>query len=95
MQINSSATSRDFAEALVVNPYYAVRVASALAASHVPVVTEQQWIDANRKLLAKVGDERYLRLLLDALKGEDVATVHEKELADIFSMGDSARYGDA
>ncbi|MEQ3551781.1 hypothetical protein WIS52_15005 [Pseudonocardia nematodicida] len=95
MQINSSATSRAFAEALVVNPYYAINIAPKLAEPHLATVTEQQWIEANRKLLAQIGDERYLRLLLDALKGEDVAAMHEKELAEIIAMEDSDRYRDA
>lgn len=86
MNISSSASSRDFAEALVVNPYYAVNLAPGLFGDHEPSVTEEQWIEANRKLLAAVGDERYLRLLLDALKGVDPVTQHEAELADIIEM---------
>ncbi len=68
------------------NPYYAVNFAPGLFGDHEPSVTEEQWIEANRKLLAAVGDERYLRLLLDALKGVDPVTQHEAELADIIEI---------
>lgn len=91
ISIDSSVTSREVAEALVVNPYYVVNLAPGLFKPHETVVTEQQWIEANRKLLAAVGDERYLRLLLDVLKGADPVTVHERVLADLFT---SHEYGD-
>ena len=92
MNINSSATSRDFAEALVINPYYAVQFHPGLFGKH-KTISEDGWIEANRKLLAELGDERYLRLLLDTLKGVDPVTVHEKELADLFEMDEQRRLG--
>jgi len=81
-QISDSPAA--IAEALVVNPYYAVTFNPGLFGEHEPSVTEEQWIAANRKLLKKVGDERYLRLLLDVLKGVDPVTTQQAELAELF-----------
>lgn len=89
MTIDFSAASRDFTEALVANPYYAIDFDPGLFGAHRASVTEEQWIAANRKLLAAVGDERYLRLLLDVLKGVDPVTTHEPELAEIIRMLDA------
>jgi hypothetical protein len=85
-----SKTSADEAtaisHALVANPYYAISFHPGLSGKHELPVTESQWIEANRKLLAKLGDEAYLRLLLDVLKDVDPATQHETELADMIEM---------
>lgn len=94
MSIDSSTSSREIAEALVANPYYAANLALGLFKPHETVVSEEQWIEANRKLLAAVGDERYLRLLLDILKGADPVTLHEQELARLFALDEAGR-GDA
>lgn len=72
--------------ALVANPYYAINFRPGLSGEREPSVTEAQWIEANRKLLATLGDEAYLHLLLDVLKGVDPATQHEIELADMIEM---------
>lgn len=69
------------AHALVVNPYYAVVIGEGLVGDHKPSVTEEQWIEANRKLLRAIGDERYLRLLLDVLKGVDPVSRQETDYA--------------
>lgn len=82
----SEADARAVSRALVINPYSAVSFDDALFGEHRPPVTEAQWIAANRKLLAKLGDEAYLRLLLDVLKGADPVTLHRAELADIVEM---------
>jgi hypothetical protein len=86
MDTTPAQQSAALARALVINPYYAVSFHPGLFGEHKPPVTEAQWIEANRKLLADLGDERYLRLLLDVLKGSDPATVHETELADLVEM---------
>lgn len=78
--------AQGISRALVINPYFAVSLDYGLFGAHEPSVSEEQWIDANRKLLTKLGDERYLRLLLDVLKGADPATTHQVELADMVEM---------
>lgn len=82
----SEADARAISRALVINPYGAVSFDASFFGEHQPVVTEDQWVAANRKLLAKIGDEAYLRLLLDVLKGADAASRHRTELADIVEM---------
>lgn len=86
MSITPEEQAMAVSRSLVVNPYYAVNFHPGLSGEHRLPVSEEQWIEANRRLLAKLGDEGYLRLLLDVLKGADPATVHETELADLFSM---------
>jgi hypothetical protein len=34
-----------------------------------PTISEGQWISANARLIAELGPEKYLRALLDVLKG--------------------------
>lgn len=86
MSNTAQTEAESVSRALVANPAAAITVQAELAQPHEPVVTEGQWIAANRKLLAKLGDEAYLRLLLDVLKGVDSATIHKAELADIVEM---------
>lgn len=45
---------------VLVNPYHCL--------SRPPTISEGQWIEANAKLIAEMGPEIYLRLLLDTLK---------------------------
>lgn len=79
---DKSAESSAIARALVVNPYAAINVDDALAKKHDPIVSEEAWISANRKLLRKLGPDAYLRLLLDVLKGVDPATVYDPSLME-------------
>jgi hypothetical protein len=78
-----SRSPESIAHALVVNPYYAVVIDEGLLGDHEPSVTEEQWIEANRKLLRAIGDERYLRLLLDVLKGADPVSQQETDYATL------------
>jgi hypothetical protein len=45
---------------VLANPYHCL--------SRPPTISEGQWIEANAKLIAEMGPEIYLRLLLDTLK---------------------------
>jgi len=66
-------TSRDWTPAdvtgIVANPIYAINIAPVLAEPHPLLISEEQWVTANAKLIADLGPEEYLRNLLSILKG--------------------------
>jgi len=93
-----SRSPEAIAQALVVNPYYVnpyyvVTIDEGLVGDHKPSVTEEQWIEANRKLLRAIGDERYLRLLLDVLKGVDPVSRQETDYAALVNHNLDASSG--
>jgi hypothetical protein len=51
------------------NPFYAIEIDPILAEPHEPLVSEDQWIAANIKMIEDLGAEPYLRNLLSILKG--------------------------
>ena len=54
---------------IVGNPFYAINIAPVLAEPHPPLISEQEWITANIKLIENLGPEAYLHNLLSILKG--------------------------
>ena len=54
---------------IVGNPFYAINIAPVLAQPHPPLISEQEWITANIKLIEDLGPEAYLHNLLSILKG--------------------------
>jgi hypothetical protein len=56
---------------IVCNPAYCLdRVAPWIAEPPGPVVPVEQWVAAGAKLIEEIGAEAYLRLLIQALRGE-------------------------
>lgn len=56
---------------MVCNPVYCLdRVAPWIAEPPGPVVPVEQWVAAGAKLIEEIGAEAYLRLLIQALRGE-------------------------
>jgi hypothetical protein len=55
--------------AMAINPFYAIQIEPSLAEPHEPLVSEDQWVAANIKVLDEIGAEAYLRSLLSVLKG--------------------------
>ena len=55
--------------AIVGNPFSAINIAPVLAQPHPPLISEQEWITANIKLIEDLGPEAYLHNLLSILKG--------------------------
>ncbi len=64
------SASADELRDMLINPYYAIRLDPALWDEHELLVSEEQWVAANRQLLRELGDEAYLRRLLAVLKGD-------------------------
>jgi hypothetical protein len=54
---------------IIGNPFYAINIAPVLAEPHPPLISEDQWVANNVKLIEDVGPEAYLRNLLSILKG--------------------------
>jgi hypothetical protein len=64
----SSWVSSDIARALM-NPFYAIDIDPSLALPHEPLISEEEWIAANLRMIADIGPESFLRTLLHILKG--------------------------
>jgi hypothetical protein len=54
---------------LVGNPFYAINIDPVLAQPHPPLISEQDWINANVKLLDDLAPHAYLENLHSILKG--------------------------
>ncbi len=57
---------------MLLNPFYAIEIAPVLAEPHDTMVSEDQWVAANAKLIQEIGAEAWLRELLTVLKGDFV-----------------------
>ena len=64
--------TEDEVRRIMLNPFYAIEIAPMLAEPHDPMVTEEQWIVANTKLIEEMGTEAWLRELLAVLKGDQL-----------------------
>ena len=45
----------------LINPYYAINISPDLAGEHEPLVAQDQWIQANLKLLDEIGARKVAR----------------------------------
>lgn len=52
------------------NPFYAIVVNKTLAEDHEPLISEEDWVKVNAKLIGEIGAEEWLNRLLDNLKGK-------------------------
>jgi hypothetical protein len=55
---------------MIANPFYAINLDEGLALPHDPLISEDDWVDANVRLIEELGAEPYLRSLLSVLKGD-------------------------
>ena len=55
--------------AMIGNPFYAVNIDPDLAVAHDLIISEEEWVAANARLIDELGPEPYLRNLLAVLKG--------------------------
>jgi len=65
--------TEDNVQRIIINPFYAITVASQWTKEHEPPMSEAEWVRANASLLGEMGAERWLRQLLDALEGKSEA----------------------
>jgi hypothetical protein len=50
------------------NPFYAVNISPSLITEHEPMVSKEQWIKVNAKLIDELGKEEWLKRLLSVLE---------------------------
>lgn len=56
-------------ERIFSNPFYCINISPELTADHTPLVTEEAWIKANTHLIQTIGAEKWLKELLENLRG--------------------------
>jgi hypothetical protein len=61
-------TPGDIAD-MIANPFYAITIDETLTLAHEPMISEDDWVGANVRLISELGPEAYLRNLLSILKG--------------------------
>lgn len=59
----------DNVTSMIANPFYAINIDERLAVPHEPLISEDDWVEANVRLVEELGAEPYLRNLLSVLKG--------------------------
>jgi hypothetical protein len=64
----------------LINPSRTVNIDSMFAAEHPPLIGRDMWVDVNVKHIRNMGTERWLRQLLEVLKG-DIVTAEEVGIA--------------
>ncbi len=62
--------TEDNLQRIIINPFYAITVATQLTQEHEPPMGEAEWVQANASLMREMGSERWLRQLLDVLEGK-------------------------
>jgi hypothetical protein len=66
--------SKDDLAAMLINPIYAISIQPDLVVQHEPLVSREQWIKANTKLIDELGAEQWLSRLLGVLEGGNPAS---------------------
>ena len=59
----------DTALRILTNPFYAVNMPPIMSEPHETMITEDQFIAVGSKLISQIGPEKYLKNLLENLKG--------------------------
>lgn len=65
------------AKKIFINPFYAITIEEIFAQPHEPLVTKEQWIIVNEKLIREVGAKQWLETLLNVLEGDYIAHIDE------------------
>jgi hypothetical protein len=55
-----------------INPFNAINIDPMFAVDHPPLISQEQWIQANVLLIPQLGTEQWLMQLLDVLEGDFV-----------------------
>lgn len=56
---------------IYINPFYAINIEPSLFAKHEVMVSEEQWVEVNVKLIDELGAKEWLTQLLHILKAGD------------------------
>jgi hypothetical protein len=63
-----SVSSKEYDSHDIINPSLAVMISDRLQGDHQPLVTHEQWIQANTKQIEEIGANKWLWQLLDTLE---------------------------
>lgn len=69
-------------EHLLINPFYAVNLSADLFGEHEPLVSEEDWIAANARLIEEIGAAAWLEKLLAVLQGDYPRNLDEPLLGE-------------
>ncbi len=62
--------TEDSLRCIIINPFYAITVASQLTEDHEPAMDETEWVRTNATLIGEMGAASWLRQLLDMLESK-------------------------
>jgi len=68
--MDEQSVNENDAKKVLANPFYAITVNKLFTDEHEPIVSEEDWVKANAKLINEIGAEEWLNRLLSILKGE-------------------------
>ena len=60
--------TEDSLRRIIINPFYAITVASQLTEEHEPAMHEAEWVQTNATLIGEMGAASWLRQLLDMME---------------------------
>lgn len=64
---------------ILANPFYCLpKINKMFVCKHEPLITEEQFIKAGEKLIKEIGARKYIKILLENLKGNFVCPEKEK-----------------
>ncbi|HOX41114.1 MAG TPA: hypothetical protein PK263_02890 [bacterium] len=66
---------------IFINPYYAITISPSLAGDHEPMVSKEEWVKVNLKLIDELGEEAWLKELLRVLESGKSDAQSMKELS--------------
>lgn len=65
----STAWDETMVREILMNPVYAINISDELAGDHPVLISRQDWIDANERLIGEIGARAWLAGLLNILEG--------------------------
>jgi hypothetical protein len=69
------------------NPFYAITFDPSLFIDHEPIISKEQWVQANVRMIEQMGAEAYVRQLLEILEGN---YPRGEEIRNVFGQGAAA-----
>ncbi len=69
----------DDVQRVLINPFYAINLAPSFCLDHAPIVTREEWVQANAHLIEQMGAEAWLARLLEVLEAGGLPTEAEED----------------
>lgn len=84
----SGSWTPEMVAGVIINPFNAVELAPELIYQHEPLISEEDWVRANLRVIEQSGAEFFLHALLRILKGEYVAgqDTDDDEIGEAFDF---------